>query len=913
MIPPWATLDGNDRAMFRATVAFLEKRLAESDTIEWALGLKPDRHIERMAVAELLNRPEGSALDEPWASAWRLIEESWFQVTVEEGPSTAIYRIQERLRHGDRSGAIVSAIANLVAPRLKVEPMSAFRWLLQKKPRRPSTFDELLLASLTSGDLIDPNVLELAQLKETPFLSALANALEAAVNHGLDIARRVGWDGKSQPGRLGSLFRVSYTQSAPRADREGEVDAWHDGIAPAVKLLHAVVARIIELDPGVALPVVQRWRLRSSPIHTRLWAAVALNSCLVSAEVVGVFLTDLDDCHFWGLREFPEIAELRALRFGELDRETQRAIAARLRKLPPRNHWPRKVDAAQVKNARLYWAARELKRIEVAGGDLPPDARSWLESRIGLFSELAEMKIDDGFPGARMVPYVPPGPDDQYDALQGSARLSALEADLSSDPDIWYGGPATRADEWLRRPGNTTLVLDDLEAVENGGDTFPSVWKFFGQAHAPEPPGAGDDLQHDLHGEAERVLRLLEKLSDGTLSAAIEGISQWLRSWGNQVIASPSGSGVWLRIWPIAVEATNTGRQPEEDAGSIEFPYSVDEGQEPMALDTLNNPSGKLVEVFLSSCPSLKDVAEPFAVGSDLRQMRDAVVGATGRSGLIARHRMIEGLRYFRRSDRDWTEEHLIAPLRVDDDASRDLWDAIARRPNQSTDVLKIIGDEMAKRATDESIRRATRQRLVFSLVVESLRAFRETREPAVPNPRIQQMLRSLDDEHRATAAGAIQRYVHNNSQETANNQTPPTAAELFLSAAAPFLRQVWPQERSLATPGVRRTFAKLPATSREAFADAVRAVERFLLPFDCPSMRDYGLYGKDDGETKLSIIDDEVKASALLRLLDLTVGTSEAAVIPHDLTDALDRIRSVAGTLVDSPEFRRLSTAARH
>ena len=912
MIPPWATLDGNDRAMFWATLAFLEKRLAEPDTIEWALGLKPDRHIERMAVAELLNRPEKVVLDEPWGSAWRLIEESWSQVDVEEGHSAVIYDIQKRLRHGDRSGAIVSAIVNLVAPRLKVEPISAFRWQPQKKPRRPSAVDHLLLAHLTSGDLIDLDVLELAKLKETPFLSTLANALEAAVNHGLDIALRIGWDGESQPWRLGSLFRVSYTQSAPRADGEDEPDANHDGIAPAVKLLHAVVARIAELDPQVALPVVQRWRLRSSPIHTRLWAAAALNSCLVSAEVAGVFLTDLDDCHFWGLREFPEIAELRARRFVELERETQRAIAAQLRKLPPRNHWPKKVDAAKVKSARLYWAVRELKRIEIVGGDLPPDVRSWLEGMIGLSSELAEMKIDDGFPGSRMVPDVPPGPDDQYGALRDNARLSVLEADLSGNRDIWYGGPATRANDWLQRPGNATLVLGDLESIENGGDTFPNVWKFFGQAHAPEQPVMGNDPQQDLQGEAERVLRLLEKLSDGTLSDAIAGISQWLDSWRKQVIASPSGPRVWLRIWPIAVEATNAGRQPEEDAGSIEFPYSVDEGGEPMALDTLNNPSGKLVSVFLSDRPSLGDVAEPFASGSDLRQMRDAVVGATGRSSLIARHRMIEYLPYFLGSDRDWTQEHLIAPLLADDDASLDLWDAIARRLNLSTDVLKIIGDEMAKRATDKRIRRATRQRLVFSLVVESLHAFCEDRDPAVPNRRIQQMLRSLDDEHRATAAGAIQRYVHIKSQKTANNQTPPTAAELFQSAVTPFLQKVWPQERSLATPGVGRTFAKLPTTSKEAFADAVQAIERFLVPFDCWSIREYGLYGKDNGETKLSTIDDEDKARMLLRLLDLTVGTSETAVIPRDLTDALDQIRSVAGTLVDCPEFRRLSTAAR-
>ena len=122
----------------------------------------------------------------------------------------------------------------------------------------------------------------------------------------------------------------------------------------------------------------------------------------------------------------------------------------------------------------------------------------------------------------------------------------------------------------------------------------------------------------------------------------------------------------------------------------------------------------------------------------------------------------------------------------------------------------------------------------------------------------------------------------------------------------------MWPQERSLATPGVSGALADLPATSGEAFAEAVDTIARFLVPFECWSMIDYGLRSENGGEKKLSLIDDQTKASALLRLLDLTVGTSEGAVIPHDLTDALDQIREVAPTLADAPAFRRLSTSAR-
>jgi hypothetical protein len=903
--PPWAYLDEQDRAVFRAAVAFLHKRLEDPGTIEWALGLKSTNRIERIAVEELLSGPGGRILDEPWVTAWRLIEESWSARAIEEGPSTAIYGIQARLRAGDHSGAIISAIVSLVAPRLQVEPIGSWRWQFVKKPRRPKTFEQLLSARLSSGHLIDLNVLELGNLADVPFLKALANALEGAVNNGLDIGRRLGWEGQRRLWQLGDLGRVYYVVSAPQADESRDPDAYHRGIAPSVKLLQAVVARVAELVATDALPFVQRWRLVGSPVHVRLWAATARNSRLVSAEEAATFLLGRDDHEFWDLQVFPEIAELRATRFDDLDQQAQKAIAARLRKGPPRDHWPRKAEAEKIKKARLYWAVRELKRIEVAGGELPPDAKSWLEARISQFADLEGMTTEDGFPEGTTAQSVPPNPDDRYDTLEGAARLRALETALASVRGGWNDDPAQRANDWLIQPEKTALVLNDLTGVENGGDDFPRVWNRFGWAHSPNQSETVGTLQRDLQDEADNVLALLNQLSENTLSAAIEGISNWLESWRKQVVASAFGLTVWLRIWPIAVEATNARRENEDGADLSVTARAADDEREPMDLDTLNTPAGKLVGVFLAAC----QIPKPFDTGSAARQMRDVVIAANGRSGLIARHRMIEALPYFLRADYPWAEEHLVTPLLNDDGASLALWRAIARQTH-FTEVLKIIGGAMAEKATDRRLGRETRGRLVFSLVIEALHAFRESRAPAVPNPRVQQMLRTLDDEVRASAANAVQKFVRQLSTKRSEDQKAPSAADLFRSAAAPFLRDVWPQERSLATPGVSKALADLPAASGDAFAEAVCAIERFLVPFECWSMFDYGLYGEEREAKKLVKI--EAKAQALLRLLDLTVGSSEGAVVPYDLTDALDQIRSVAPHLVDSGTYRRLSTAAR-
>ncbi|MGI3900148.1 MAG: hypothetical protein ACRYGP_05465, partial [Janthinobacterium lividum] len=335
-------------------MAFLEKRLSEQGTINWALKLKPGQRVERIAVEDLLTGPRAHNLAEPWASAWRLIEESWATPYSDGHSGTAVYGIQKRLRAGDRSGAAVAALADLVAPRLKVEPINAWRFNDIKKPRKRKTVEHILSAGLTSGDMIDLNVLQLANVNDIAFLTSLANALEGAVNYGLDTARRLGWDGQSRLWRLGDLKRAYYVAAAPRAREVGDPDAYHHGIAPAVKLLHAVVVRVAELDLAAAQSFARRWKLNISPVHLRLWAAMSRNEQITPTDEVTDFFAALDQNRFWDVYGFPEIAELRAVRFHDMNEEAQAAIVARIQKGPPRDIWPKKVDAAEVRKEQLF-------------------------------------------------------------------------------------------------------------------------------------------------------------------------------------------------------------------------------------------------------------------------------------------------------------------------------------------------------------------------------------------------------------------------------------------------------------------------------------------------------------------------------------------------------------------------------
>ena len=382
-------LNDRDEAARRAAVTFLEGRLEKKETIGWALRIAPGDLVRRRAILELLSRPEGTDLREPWRSTWRLIEESWNEPVVDPYGIQPV-RVHDRIRSGERSGALVSAIVDLVAPRLKVDKYQS--WHAQSHGLRmsPRTFRDLLLATITSGDEIHSTSRQLAsalaQLDEGEFLLSLANGLAAAVLRGLGIARRIGWMRVHL-----YLRRVYYVSESESSEEDKVIDGGGQGFAPSVKLLHSVVSRLFDIDGASALGFVRRWKQTDSPIHVRLWAAMSRDSRITPASEVGEFVLQLDFGVFWDVNHHPEIAELRARRFAEFDDATQKAVIRRIRRGPRRKSWRGHLGEDQIEQARLYWVLRELKRIEIAGATLPQHSKEWLDSKIGQFSDLVEM------------------------------------------------------------------------------------------------------------------------------------------------------------------------------------------------------------------------------------------------------------------------------------------------------------------------------------------------------------------------------------------------------------------------------------------------------------------------------------------------------------------------------------------
>lgn len=909
MIRRLRLLSEPDRDVFRATIAFAEKRLPERATIEWALGLGAKDTAKRWALLEVLNHQRGRGLDDPWRTAWRVLEESWEHDHVEPEESHGKYEVADRVRSGERTGSLVSRIVDLVRPYVKVAPLSKLDLHYRRVPRNPRNVQDLLSVSLESGEVVDPSEIALDAVVDVPFLLEVAHGLDAALTKGLDLGCRLVDYSEDKLWRIGDLKRAHFVPESDRAEMEDEPDQFNTGIAPAAKLLYAVVARLHDLDATAGASISALWKHSKDAIHVRLWSAVARSPSVATPADVGAFLQATNDSQFWDLHRFPEVAELRAVRFSSLSSPDQHAVIARLRRGPPSKHWPRNAHRERVAEARRYWSVRELRRIEVSGGSLEEPHVSWMKTQLAAFADLRAMsRIDEGFLGTSKASWIAPDPDERFDFLEGAERLDALEAALSSARGHWQDDPARRAADWLGAPGNAQKLVHDFEATEHGR-AYPMVWDKFGWQHSPIPETDAAQVPSN-DPTADRVISLLETLPNETAQEAIQGLTRWLDTWQNRIADQAALVRVWLRLWPIAVQFTDSEQAADEEP-SLSVVVRASGREEPTDLDTLNTPAGRLVGVFLSACPSIPVMGgRPFD-DANLRSMREAAIAATGRAGLIVRHRLIEQLAYFLKADSTWTKERLVEPLLEESDRSIVLWRAVARR-TRFRDVLEIIGEPMALRASDTRLGRDSRRSLAFSVVVEALHALKEDREPAVSVPLVQQMLRSLDDEVRAHAANSVQRYVRDVSVSTSEVGAPDSPEAVFSVAAKPFLEEVWPQERSLSTPGVSRAFADLPYTCRECFAEAVAAVERFLVPFDAWSLMDYGLYGSSDERPKLSTIDTSAKAEALLLLLSSTISTSEDAVVPSDLATALSQIAEVSPLLRDSQLFRRLAALSR-
>ena len=419
------------------------------------------------------------------------------------------------------------------------------------------------------------------------------------------------------------------------------------------------------------------------------------------------------------------------------------------------------------------------------------------------------------------------------DVLFGEEHGEVVIRNISNPYESWSGSVQAAlakedgqsgALEWIRQKGRLSCLIDDLTASEKPIWDFPRTWEQICSGHNPADELYGPNSKRDKAGDFRIILASLQGTPKARIAHGVRVFTDRLRSW-EEFLELDSGT---VELWFLLMDAAEAATEKESHA-ELMVPASVtnDEDDRDVNLNVKNHysPIGNLAGVFIAILPNLNVDPNPFIEGGSLFRMRARLLACTGPARNIVQFRFSEQLSYLLLADPAWTNGTLIDPLRSGATAFRDLWVALSYRPIFKN-TLESIGDAIIDRCSDPLLSRQVRENLVLSVVVECLRAYHENhRQPAISKSRVVQMLRSLDDEARARAAGVLGRFIREVSDHESGPDLTISAESLVDASVMPFLAELWPKERSLSTPEVAKALADLPAASRGRFAHADRPV----------------------------------------------------------------------------------------
>ncbi|WP_338147271.1 SIR2 family protein [Neoroseomonas oryzicola] len=886
--------------------ASLVGRFTDASMLQWVAQLPVERRTERTAIFEALRWNLDKTVPQPWLEAWRLISDALAARAGNTHREHEDYHLGQRVKQGVRSAELVADIARWVAPRLRIGWRDDELWRGKRLPGNPKSVDDLLSRWVTSGEALLDRSLSLRDVTEIPFLLSLCDALDAEVSRALHLGQEVGWTVDRGFIWLGGLDRVQLRSSNEDSD---SADRYHKGIAPAVHLLMRVVERLVDLDPAAAVPVLSRWETRDDPVRMRMFAAAAVEPRLVDPDHVGRFLRSRTPDQTWDLSRFPEIAALRALRFGELSRADQTSICGVLILGPPRARLRRRgLSTSERRRLKIGAAIRELSRIEATGASLPPKAAAWLQREHLAFPEFMSTSVDAGFRTSFSSGWVPPNRDSTLDAVDDEELPGAVDERLRHGTGRWEG-PERAVWDWLDVRDNATRLVRALISEASRVRYLGHAWEAVGRRHLPaqRDPADSDD-QTDHYSDARALLDAISRLPDETLREAASGLCTWLENWARRLRGDAGLTTAIRRVWPHAV----AGSGHSSDATDYEDEAGAEAKR--IAHDSLNAPIGRLTGAFLLACPTIATQQDgtrtrPFEVDPGLRAILDLVAETQGRPGTIARYRCVADLPYLMSADEDWTELTLIS--RLESGAESDsLWHALAHSPI-AQNVMARLALAMTRRAALGGLEMEARRSLVARVCIAVLGDFWKDRVVESLLPEVEQMLRTVPDDLRAYAAGAAESFVKDVTGLRSGG-TAFSPEEVFDRAVEPFVRLVWPREKAVVTPAVSEAFASLPAVCGRRFAKVVLLVRHALVPFEAWSMSDWGIFNLTTRAVEPNVILGADEAMAAVDLLDLTIGTSPDARVPLGLDTVLDHIAAQNSAVRLDPRYSRLSALSR-
>jgi len=880
---PRLSLTDTERKINLTTRAFAAGRLADTAILEWAIELKSDQIAEREALRDLFEY-QPKPIRDPYRLAWRCVFEYWERPDVETHREK--YEIRRQLKGDGSPREIIRLIVEAVRPWLQIDTSKRFRALSgEAQPARPSHLKHLIYASISSGSRLMPADIRLEETEDRNFLFELATALNAALLAGLNLGHMIGSISKDMDVTNWQVHRAYFVPPEQYPDGGGEPDRHSDGFAPSTKLLFAVMERLSILDIEAARRVIENWDREGWTLYRRLWAAAARNPALADSDEVAAFLIELADREFWWASAYPEFAELRAIRWATLSPDDQNRIEQRVLKGEPATLIPSRIEKSDRAGYKDYHVFVELRRIQAAGGNLTDKGQKWLEDFATRSGDLPAIELTHGFnQGVRLIHRVRTI-EKTFDEIPTTKLLDELANSLA---DTGWDDKSQNASEFIAE--NASVVLGLLPKAE--GAVASKVWQALGYAYRPENVNATPDTasQEDKDKIQIALSICVSVVAERAivLSKAVDGLTSFMTSWDRLLKSRKEFRNAWLRLWPFAVEKTNSSKGDRSG-------YSQ---------DAFNSPAGQLALAFVETCPTFEKDNNQLSEGS-WSQMLQAISETIGIARLHAQFVLVRELAYFIAAAEQWSRDFLLQPLieALESHETTVLWEAFSMAHLPQKEIVAELASSLVAATLSDRLSSEVRGDLSERVVWSALTDRAQKADPAVSLDLIQQMLRLGTDEVRTEAVRAFSQYLAPD-----DDLTDEERFEIVRSVFS----DVWPKELTLSSKTVSERLARLPAEAASCYTEASEMVLPYLTPFDCWSLYDFGVIDLDEDRGEFKIIDDPKKAAAFLSVLDRSVAGDEGAIVPSGLEKALFHIKKISPKLEKDGQYQRLLTLSR-
>ncbi|RWO41339.1 MAG: hypothetical protein EOS11_18345 [Mesorhizobium sp.] len=804
----------------------------------WAAGRGPlHPHIINMIQAWLRQEPDRWPDDV--RRGWRFLIASWSDRRIH--PNEGHFDLTHRVQREGWSEARVRDYADLFRPQLKVtRKFDICHPLSWPDTDRPNPF--------LSFDVEYPHPYQLLNIPNQNLAYAVSSFRE-----NLDLAR-------SLEAEISGSDHV-YMQST-RPD-DGGAPITHDsyGLTGPIALFQQLMGRLVEVAPASARAEIARWPAQDHYIFGRLRIWAAGLQITPPAEAADILLGFPDDI-FWGSEQQRDLLFAIRDRWNDFSEPDRARFEERLRTTAfPWSDSTRGGKAraeAYHRLDRLHWLASQGVAfsfdVDTEIAALRPVAEGWSE-RSG------QEAADSNAPVVRSV-----DTDADPSALEHGPISDLLERARQAGQSDFFDFVERRPFTGLSE-AKPARALAALGQAARKAEMPVSFWSAFLYA---------ENRKTDRPRLVRAIAARLTSLAPEALSSIAYPVAEWLQGLGERVYGelAPLLDCMWEPLL-AALPLREENRKHRVDSS--------------WANDALNAPVGKLAQLLMKD-PATKrrDPGEGFpAAWTTKQEQLLALPGDMRRHALVMLGFQINWLHAIAPQ---WTGQHLLTVVANENDDGDALWDGIlwaARAPSRS--LYELLRPGLLMRAMSPMRRRAEAN-VIGGFLLAGWGGDPDANPPEqlVTSAELRDILVESDDDLRGQILWHIEHWSAN-------------AEGKWRVRLVPFLKDVWPNHRTVRTPEMSTRLVDLAFASGDLFPQVVEAILPRLVPVRGGVLRGLALREETEKHPVLTY------PAAMLDLL-WAILAEDATLWPYKIEDILDVLSEALETRADPrlSELRR-------